>query len=831
MSAQAQPPIYIDDSIGLLNIDTSDPTLSPHIVLLSSMKTVGQPITIRDSFGSASDTNVIMISTIEDVHFAKEGGPGSNLYTITQSYGSITVTPQHTQPTTTSTSWKAVNTFSFPDSTRAATIHLTKVSTLVAGGLDVAQTNVLNTTISSIYTTFLGITNTRDFSVNISSSTLHRGLFSTSGAIYAGGLVSTMSSLSVGGNASILQTTTIGGTLKAFTGTSLIGNVGVCTSPNSSNALFVSGTQSNTGAVYLGNTLAVASDTTVGGKASVTGNTTLQGTLQITKGTSLLQSVGIGAENTTTTTLLVTGTQSTLGAVSLGDTLEVTSNTNIQGTLQVAKGTTFSASVGIGAANTTANTLLVTGTQSNTGSIGIAGKLDVTGNTTLNGILYMPYATNFTAPMGIGAANTTANALLVTGSEGITQNLYVGRNLIVNPGTAYFPTTAITGALTLQGRPVGSSSANIIHDYFIVPNPTNSPYSFTPKSKKCIVTIVGGGGGGGAGSSGYQSASGGGGGGSGFRTTFMIEYADLTNAEFKYTIGAGGAGGSVSQGNSPGYNLGTIAYNTIGIYTPTSSTYNNRNCSIPRNGSNTVFYASGNLLNNGLGGTTPVNITVGGGGAGWNAATGDNQGLGGNGGTGFCGGGGGNPVGQGATGGLPGLGIVPSQNGYNTGVNNTYGTSAAGQGGAPATMPMASISQIPDWNSTIISAYGSTTNGAGQQGWGGAVFIGGSIAGGGGGGPGGGNGGTHTYCQVDSTTGQYIPTTAVTKGLYDPNDPGYPNKAGIPFRSPVAKTWPGYAGSPGILGGGGGGGGSIYYGAYPGDGGKGGDGYIEITWL
>ena len=856
----AQLPMYINDSIGFLNIDTSDPTLSPHVVLLSSMNTVGQPITIRDSFGSASDTNIIMISTIKDINFSKEGGPGSNLYTITRPYGSITVTPQRARPTTTSTSWKAVNTFSFPDSTRAATIHLTTVSTLVADSLDVANTTIRNTTISSIHTTFLGISNTNnEFTVNISSSTLHRGLFSTTGAIYAGKQISTMSNLSVGRNASILHNAILGGTLKTSLGTSLTGNVGVCTSPNSSNALFVTGTHSNTGATYMGNTLAVASDTTVGGKITVTGNTTIQGTLQTTQGTSFLQGVGIGAENTTTNTLLVTGTQTTTGAASLGDTLSVTSGTSIQGTLQVAKGATFSASVGIGGANPTTNALLVTGTQSNTGAVGIAGRLEVTGNTILQGSLYMPYGANFTAPMGIGGTNTSTDALLVVGSEGITQNLYVGGNLNVNGPYAFLPRTAITGELTIQGTPIGSFLGNITHDYWI----EAGTYTITPKSKKCSITIVGGGGGGGAGCSANGSSAAGSGGGSGYRTTFTVEFYDLTNAQFTFTIGAGGAGGSVCLGNSPAQGEPGAPY----IYYRTTADGNSVK---PYDGSPTSFRVTGSsILNNGLGGSrSGVSIIVGGGGAAQNSAGWDHPSYVGKGGNGFCGGGVGYYL-QGTNySGIPGVGSIPSQNGGenrhysgNTSyrVNNTYVEHGgaytlypqawgAGQGGSPSGLPMASISQIPQWNLTTFTAYGNTSNGVGHQGWGGATFWnqsgGKGSGGGGGGGPGGGNGGTCDYCQIDPTTGQmYLPENNVNgslgqydsskvefKGLYYP--PGnYNAPNGIRYRESSAKTLPGYAGSPGILGGGGGGGGVVHFFGYPGDGGKGGDGYVEITWL
>ena len=104
-------------------------------------------------------------------------------------------------------------------------------------------------------------------------------------------------------------------------------------------------------------------------------------------------------------------------------------------------------------------------------------------------------------------------------------------------------------------------------------------------------------------------------------------------------------------------------------------------------------------------------------------------------------------------------------------------------------------------------------NGSGYQGFGGP-----GAGGGGGGGPGGGNGGTIYIYRIDPESGMYI------------NEPFQINTS-VPYSTSAAQTWPGYAGSPGILGGGGGGGAGVYNNRWPGDGGKGGNGYVEITWL
>jgi hypothetical protein len=129
---------------------------------------------------------------------------------------------------------------------------------------------------------------------------------------------------------------------------------------------------------------------------------------------------------------------------------------------------------------------------------------------------------------------------------------------------------------------------------------------------------------------------------------------------------------------------------------------------------------------------------------------------------------------------------------------------------------MSDISQIPEWNLTSATMYSySGQTAPGYQGYGG---YGG---GGGGGGPGGGNGGTTFYYSINTGTGmRYLPNPLTIQAKND-----------IPGASPAARSWPGYAGYDGILGGGGGGGAGIYHSQWPGDGGKGGDGYVEITWL
>jgi len=800
----------------LLNIDTLDLTKAPHVVFLSSMTNPGGLFTIRDSTGGASK-EPIMLSTTVGIRFLDGGGKNSNIFTINQDFGYLTLSP------TSSKSWSVLNTFAFPDSTKVANIERLTTNALIASNMSVDRIEVINAGISSIYVDSFAIKTVDGFSMNISSSTLHYGLFSTSGAIYTGTPISTMSNLSVGGNASILQNTTIGGTLQVGLQTTLTGNVGIGAANTTTNALFVSGTQSITGATYLGNTLAVTSDTTVGGKIGVTGNTTIGGTLQTSLGATLLGNVGIGGASPPTTTLLVSGSQSNTGAVGIGGSLSVTGNTTMSGTLQTSLPATLAAPVGIGGQRNATNALLVTGSQSNTGDVGVGGALTLGGNTnTFHGTLSVAQGINLIGNVGIGGAGDSSYKLYVTGSETITGDLTVGGEFTIDSQSLNLPTTTINGNLAINGTFI--APLNVRHDYWTEPG----SYTITPKSKKCSVTIVGGGGGGGAGSSPPDGTpGGGGGGGSGYRKTFIVEYSELTDdSYFDIRVGEGGSGGSSAWGTS-----------TYSATTP-NTTYNITNgfALTANNGYITSFaIRGGTIVNNGQGGISPNYIEVLGGGCGWNA--GNHQA--GSGGNGFCGGGsgyGGQSMYMGYPGsrGWPGFGIIPSQNGYPMNcnaptLNKTYG-GTSGQGGNITGVPMSYTSQIPEWNLISLANYknyNANKGGVGYQGFGTLSelypYTGDARGGGGGGGgPGGGNGGSCYFYVINTTTG-LIDAPTITLNTSIPTISGFTNNA--------AQTRPGFAGTPGILGGGGGGGAGQWYNTTPGNGGKGGNGYVEITWL
>lgn len=96
--------------------------------------------------------------------------------------------------------------------------NLNVLGTLTAGNIQMPGGAVFQT---------VGVNQTSNFTLNVSSSTLHVGLFSTSGAIFTGREISTTSSIAVGGGANILCNTTIGGNLSTLLSTAVGGGLTV----------------------------------------------------------------------------------------------------------------------------------------------------------------------------------------------------------------------------------------------------------------------------------------------------------------------------------------------------------------------------------------------------------------------------------------------------------------------------------------------------------------------------------------------------------------------------------------------------------------------------
>lgn len=287
--------------------------------------------------------------------------------------------------------------------------HLSVFSTIVASCNAIVGALLTADSISTrmLQVSTLSLAQQSNFIFNVSSSTLHRGLFSTSGEIFSGRLISTTSSLAVGDHVNFYRNLTVGGdtvnvgklnvtglttlvnssntgTLGVALTTTLIGRVGMGAAPNTSNALLVNGSQSNTGNTFIGGTLNVTDLATFV-------NSSNTGTLGVAGGTTLMGKVGMGAAPNTSNALLVSGTQSNTGNTFIGGTFQVTQATTLVNTLnlggaatlsngvQVAGTTTLSNALNVGQAATLSNTLNVTG-QTTLGAVTITRNIVATGN-------------------------------------------------------------------------------------------------------------------------------------------------------------------------------------------------------------------------------------------------------------------------------------------------------------------------------------------------------------------------------------------------------------------------------------------------------------------
>ena len=342
------------------------------------------------------------------------------------------------------------------------------------------------------------------------------------------------SALDVSGN------TNITGTLAVSLTTTLTGNVAIKGVPNASNALLVTGSQSNTGDVFIGGTTRLSGNVGIGKTATValdvSGTTNIAGTLTTTSVNT--QTPGMAIMNLSNTTnvnqLTLVGGVTTQGIYSphsmVGDSVirsEGTSglclsaftsgglrigangyvgvnsnspryNLDVSGTLNVAGTATFvntsndgtlkvtglatfvntintgtlevTGNVGIKGVPNSSNALLVTGSQSNTGDVFIGGITTMVGSSN-TGNLGVFGTTTLSGNVAIKGVPNTSNALLVTGTQSNTSDLFIGgtSRLSGNVGIGKDPSVALdvsgninfTGTLNSNGNPVSFSAAGI----------------------------------------------------------------------------------------------------------------------------------------------------------------------------------------------------------------------------------------------------------------------------------------------------------------------------------------------------------------------------------
>jgi UDP-3-O-[3-hydroxymyristoyl] glucosamine N-acyltransferase len=346
----------------------------------------------------------------------------------------------------------------------------------------------------SLQVSTLSIVQSSNFVLNISSSTLHSGLFSTSGEIFSGRLISTTSSLAVGDDVNFFKKLTVGGdtvvnqmfkvggettlsnALKVGLATTLSNTLNVGQATTLSRTLNVGETTKLTGNVGIGadpdliNALSVTGKTSLVGTLGVSDDTTLSKKLTVVQTTKLTGNVGIGADPNTNA-LYVTGNTAILGPLgvtgntTLTGTLGVTEATTLSRTLNVGETTRLSGNVGIGAAPN-ANALSVTGNTTLTGTLGVTGNTTLTGTlgvteaTTLSRTLNVGETTRLSGNVGIGAA-PNANALSVTGNTTLTGTLGVTGNTTLTGTLGVTGNTTLTGTLGVTEATTLSRTLNV----------------------------------------------------------------------------------------------------------------------------------------------------------------------------------------------------------------------------------------------------------------------------------------------------------------------------------------------------------------------------------
>jgi len=482
-------PIIVNQSTTLVQVDTSV-LLAPYIVFLSNLNSPGSLLTIRDSTGNASLTNNIVISTTVGVKYLDGGGINSNIYTINQPYGFLTVTPK------TSNIWGVTNTFAFPDASASANLNLLNVSSMNVSTIGYIQrANISTALISTLCTVNVFIQN----NLSVGESTIaHAGFYTCSirslqdiiGAsdIYAGSTLSSMfanitSTLTVpyistqnvfvyGGLQTASSISTSG---PMFVGSSIstTGNLGIGGSTfiqgqlTVLQAAFFNSSISTKGALNVGyetilnSSLTVASVSTLS-NMTVCGSLSVMSTLytrwnsyhessilasgsfstledvNIRRNLSTLGNVFIGKEVFTRSSMLITGAISTLHDIN------VRSNVSILGNLYV-KGDIVFDDVQVDLQDILASSIYTQYNISTMSSLIAGGFLHVNGSTLLRGTVCT--LSNF----NIRGLLSTASSIIVGDSLDVFNTGFFGSNISTPSSVGIGDGLNVGGPTNLQG--------------------------------------------------------------------------------------------------------------------------------------------------------------------------------------------------------------------------------------------------------------------------------------------------------------------------------------------------------------------------------------------
>lgn len=141
MSLNIGPQYYIDKNTSLVLVDSSFPTNSTAVVLLSSITIPGRIVSIKDGIGGLGPDKYITVSTTKGVYFTNSTFAAS----FNAPYGYMTCTNQSP------TSWSITNTYGFPtQSTPVYTLSLSVPDIQSVSSINKVSFPVVNMNVSTL---------------------------------------------------------------------------------------------------------------------------------------------------------------------------------------------------------------------------------------------------------------------------------------------------------------------------------------------------------------------------------------------------------------------------------------------------------------------------------------------------------------------------------------------------------------------------------------------------------------------------------------------------------------------------------------------------------
>ena len=434
----ASMPYIVNQSTTLVQFDTSDITISPHIALLSSVNAPGSLITIRDLTGNASATNKIIVSTTQGQSFYN----GNNLssYTITQPYGFITVTPKTTQ------AWALLNTFAFPDLSAAANINA-----ITAVSITTSTFQGINVTISTALISSLSVNNiyVRE-NISVGQSTISRtGFFQCT--------------LRAMENMFVANTLYVGSTISTITAnvtSTLITPYISATTLDIRGVIRTASTISTNGPLFVGSSISTTANLAVGGSTFIQGELRVLQNATFYSSISTLYALGVGRETQLNSSLsvrddaIIYKNLSTVLNLNVGGALSINSNLNVMGSTILNK------------------TLLTFGEISSLSNVFINRNLSVAGDIAVGGNLNFGSTVRLT---NIIASSLLANFFISTPSSiavGTSLNV-LGSTILTGP-VSTLSNLNVAGAFNLQGSGTLNSTLTVLSSISTTGNLTAS---------------------------------------------------------------------------------------------------------------------------------------------------------------------------------------------------------------------------------------------------------------------------------------------------------------------------------------------------------------------